>query len=147
MGSLTGGPVSIASLNKSGPHVILGGGTGKFNVGGAIYLNSENTNRWWTRPRNGLDYTDAIDAKTNSNLAVFGTIYTVGAPLSKNLGDGSTPKDYRQWPLDHCFGEPESGSPANTKAFADTNNPAPPGPPLPLNRPACSCRERDVSYN
>ena len=43
-----GPPIGIVSLNKVGPHAILGGGTGTFIVSGTIFLNTDVTNQPWT---------------------------------------------------------------------------------------------------
>ena len=88
-----GNPIGIVALNKVGPHEILGGGTGQFVVSGDIVVNSDVTQQPWTGPADGYEWDDAIDAKTNSNLYVYGTIHTVtgsfqGEPL---------------WPLDHLL--------------------------------------------
>jgi len=89
-----GPPYGIISLNKSGPHAILGGGTGTFIVNGDVIVNSNVANQPWTESWNSWQYDDAIDAKSGSNLYVYGTINTVsgtytGEPL---------------WRLDLCFG-------------------------------------------
>jgi len=44
----TGPSIGIVALNKSGPHEILGGGTGEFVVSGDIFLNTAVTNQPWT---------------------------------------------------------------------------------------------------
>jgi hypothetical protein len=135
VGSLAGAPVSIAALNKRAPHVILGGGTGRFLVGGSIYLNSTNSDQPWTSNENGLRYNDVIDAKEGSNLYVYGTIFSVGA----SLGSGT------QWPLDWCFG-------AVDPVLNAVGSPVPvyPGPPNPTNHPAGTGQcpgSPDVRYN
>jgi hypothetical protein len=89
----TGKPLGILALNKVGPHEILGGGTGTFVVDGDIFGNTDVTNMPWPGSADGLEWDDAIDAKTNSNLYVYGTIDTVD-----NLYN-TVPL----WPLDHCF--------------------------------------------
>ncbi|HXX91823.1 MAG TPA: Tad domain-containing protein [Acidimicrobiales bacterium] len=83
----------IIALNKAGPHEVLGGGTGQFLVEGNMFLNTDVTNQPWTGSAGGYEWDDAVDAKTDSNLYVYGTIDTVdttyeGEPL---------------WPLDTCF--------------------------------------------
>jgi Putative Flp pilus-assembly TadE/G-like len=89
----TGKPLGILALNKVGPHEILGGGTGTFVVDGDIFGNTDVTNQPWTESADGLEWDDAIDAKTSSNLYVYGTINTVN-----NLYNTES-----LWPLDHCF--------------------------------------------
>ena len=94
MGNVSKGPpIGIVSLNKVGPHAILGGGTGKFIVSGTIFLNTDVTDQPWTSSSAGDEWDDGIDAKTNSNLYVYGTIDTVNTTY---LGEAL-------WPLDHCF--------------------------------------------
>ena len=89
-----GNPVGILALNKAGPHEILGGGTGAFVVSGDIWANTDVTNQPWTGSYYGYEWDDAIDAKTNSNLYVYGTINTIDSPQYNG--------EYL-WPLDHCF--------------------------------------------
>ena len=72
-----GPPIGIVALNKVGPHEILGGGTGTFVVSGTIFVNSNVANQPWTSSSSGLEWDDAIDAKTSSNLYVYGPIDTV----------------------------------------------------------------------
>lgn len=92
--STTGLPVSIVALNKVGPHAILGGGSGNFIVSGDMYLNTQVINQPWSGVYGGVLFDDAIDAKTSSNLFVFGTIHSSnGTSGGRNL-----------WPLDTCFG-------------------------------------------
>ncbi len=81
------------ALNKVGPHAILGGGTGTFIVAGTIFLNTDVANQPWTSSSGGDEWDDGIDAKTDSNLYVYGTIDTVN---NTYLGEAL-------WPLDHCF--------------------------------------------
>jgi len=88
-----GQPIGIISLNEVGPHAILGGGTGTFIVAGTIFLNTDVTNQPWTSSSGGDEWDDGIDAKTDSNLYVYGTIDTINGPY---LGESL-------WPLDHCF--------------------------------------------
>ena len=121
-------PISIVALNKVGPHAILGGGTGDFVVSGDIVLNTDVTHQPWsgsyTDPATSVnwEWDDAIDAKTNSNLYVYGTIHSVAGT------DNGEPL----WPLDTCFspnvlGDGNPGS-ANQVAYA-TGDPEPGGYP------------------
>jgi len=105
-----GTPIGIVALNQVGPHEILGGGNGSFVVSGDIFLNTDVTNQPWTGSSGGYEWDDAIDAKTSSNLFVYGTIHTIdGTYNNKPL-----------WPLDTCFegagilgqGNPSSPTPA-----------------------------------
>jgi hypothetical protein len=106
-------PIGIVALNKVGPHEILGGGTGTFVVGGDIILNTDVQNQPWTDsgidPTTGVtwEWDDGIDAKTSSNLYVYGTIHSSNGTYN---GDSL-------WPLDGCFrpevlgnGDPPSSS-------------------------------------
>jgi Flp pilus assembly protein TadG len=92
-------PFGIISLNPSGPHAILGGGSGSFTVSGDIVLNTNVKEQPWTEQHNSWSWDDAIDAKSGSNLKVYGTINTVSGTAS---GDPL-------WPLDWCFGENSAG--------------------------------------
>jgi len=91
--STPGTDISLIALNKVGPHVVLGGGTGKFVVSGDMQINTDVTNQPWTVAADGWEFDDAIDAKTGSNLYVYGTIHTVQATF----------KGFPLWPLDGCF--------------------------------------------
>ncbi len=115
--------IGIVALNKVGPHEILAGGTGQFVVSGSIFLNTDVTHQPWSGsfqdPTTGVTWTwnDAIDAKVNSKLYVYGTIHS----------NNSTANGQSEWPLDTCFspniegyGNPspsmpayQSGDPAN----------------------------------
>jgi hypothetical protein len=106
----TGPSFSIVALNKSGPHEILGGGTGEFVVSGDIFLNTDVTNQPWSGSAAGFTWDDAIDAKTNSNLYVYGTIHS----------NDSVVNSQPLWPLDTCF---ESGG-----VLGEGNPPPPPSP-------------------
>jgi hypothetical protein len=107
----TAGPsFSIVALNKTGPHEILSGGTGQFVVSGDIFLNTAVTNQPWSGSSGGFEWDDAIDAKTNSNLYVYGTIHS----------NDSVVNGQPLWPLDTCF---ESGG-----VLGEGNPPEPPGP-------------------
>lgn len=92
--STTGVPEAIVALNKVGPHAILGGGSGNFIVKGDMHLNTQVINQPWSGVYGGVLFDDAIDAKTSSNLFVFGTIH------SSNATSGG----HNLWPLDTCFG-------------------------------------------
>ena len=91
--STPGKPIGIIALNKVGPHVVLGGGTGKFVVSGDMFLNTDVTNQPWSGQSGGWEFDDAMDAKTGSNLFVFGTIHT----------NNATYNGVPLWPLDTCF--------------------------------------------
>ena len=127
-----GQPLGILALNKVGPHEILGGGTGTFVVSGNIFLNTDVTHQPWTGSDYGLEWDDAIDAKTNSNLYVYGTIDTVDTLFNgENL-----------WPLDTCFQgsgiKGDSSTPSQTpeNPAYQAGDPAPSH--LPGNDIACS---------
>jgi hypothetical protein len=136
-----GKDVSIASLNKVGPHTILGGGTGNFVVSGDIYLDTNVKYQPWTGLHNGLWYDDAIDAKSNSNLSVYGVIHSSNAKY-KNTND-------QLWPLDWCFGGIWGGGDLPVK----NDNPSPQQPyntalsPRPTNNPPCSVGSVQLYYN
>ena len=117
--SQTGQPIGIIALNKAGPHEILGGGTGTFVVAGNMFLNTDVTNQPWTGPAGGWEWDDAVDAKVDSNLYVYGTIDT----------DNGTYDGEPLWPLDTCFqpsilGEGTDTSPAYAAGDPDTQKPA-----------------------
>jgi Putative Flp pilus-assembly TadE/G-like len=80
---------AIDSLNPQYPHAVLAGGSGTFIVDGNIFLNSN--------PGGGQ--TDVIDAKSSSNIYIYGNVDTVG-PVNDATGDR---------PIDWCFTVP-SGS-------------------------------------
>lgn len=142
----TGNPVSIASLNKVGPHAILGGGTGRFVVSGDIFLNTNLASwPWWVSYQNGYAYDDGIDAKVGSSLYVFGdasgkggTIHTVAGTWDFGGATGQKP----MWPLDWCFAGGGIANQPSSVAYA-----AGEPPPYPLNRPACSVGSVDLAYN
>ena len=114
--STPGRAISLIALNKVGPHVVLGGGTGKFVVAGDMQLNTDVTKQPWSAAEPPWEFDDAIDAKTGSNLFVFGTIHTTNATYN-GLG---------LWPLDGCFtpygeqGEGSGGGPAFGSAATPT---------------------------
>ncbi len=128
----TGPSVSIVALNKSGPHEILGGGTGQFLVSGDIVLNTDVLNQPWSgtyTDSSGVtwEWDDAIDAKTNSNLYVYGTIHSSDAEPAGNP----------LWPLDTCF-HPDvlgEGNPSTPSTPYQTGDPA---SGLPTNQMFCS---------
>ncbi|HLN41533.1 MAG TPA: Tad domain-containing protein [Acidimicrobiales bacterium] len=139
----TGQPFSIIALNKVGPHEILGGGTGTFVVSGDIVLNTNVTNLPWTGSTPGYTWDDAIDAKTDSNLYVYGTIHSIGTLNGQNL-----------WPLDSCFVNNGVQGLLNPPAPGSTNPPTSPayqsGDPaaqLPANTMICSGSPVTVDYN
>jgi len=113
----TGSPIGILALNKVGPHEILGGGTGTFVVSGAIFLNSEVNEQPWSSSFDNYWWDDAIDAKTDSNLYVYGTITT----------SGGTYNNEPLMPLDHCFQDapPTFGGSGSSYNGSDPPNPLP----------------------
>ncbi len=121
----TGSPIGILALNKVGPHEILGGGTGSFVVSGAIFLNSEVNEQPWTSSDYGYEWDDAIDAKTDSNLYVYGTITT----------SGGTYNGQALMPLDWCF---QSSPPTFTGTGASAYNGSNPPSPLPAVQLSCN---------
>ena len=132
-----GNPIGIVALNKVGPHEILGGGTGTFVVSGDIVVNTNVSQQPWTSSSAGWEWDDAIDAKTNSNLYVYGTIHV---PAANYNGEPL-------WPLDHCFqgagivGKGNPGAPAPAYQSGD------PGAGLPAFQPACNVGSVTVDYN
>lgn len=125
-----GNPIGIVALNEAGPHEVLGGGTGTFVVSGSIFLNTDVTKQPWTgsavdpTTQVAWEWDDAIDAKTDSNLYVYGPIDTV-----KGTYNGES-----LWPLDTCF-QPnvkETGTNSYTYASGD------PAAQLPGVQMACS---------
>ncbi len=115
--------IGIVALNKVGPHEILGGGTGQFVVAGDIFLNTDVQHQPWsgsfTDPTTNVNWTwdDAIDAKSNSNLYVYGTIHS----------NNSTDNGQSLWPLDNCF-QPHiegNGNPANPTPAYQSGDPDP----------------------
>jgi hypothetical protein len=129
----TGNSVGIASLNKVGPHTILGGGSGKFVVSGDIFLNTNVQAQPWTASKNGWQYDDAIDAKVGSQLTIYGTVHSSNGTYN---GQGL-------WPLDWCFGQ---NGPILNAAGTEPYGPGKP-PAYPANKPACSVGAVDLSYN
>ncbi len=131
-----GPPIGIVSLNKVGPHAILGGGTGTFIVSGTIFLNTDVDNETlpaslrepWTNSSGGDEWDDGIDAKTDSNLYVYGTIDTVN---STYLGEAL-------WPLDNCF-EADGLQPGNAAG------PTAPGGALPNAQLSCTVKNGSVT--
>ena len=144
----TGNSISIASLNKVGPHAILGGGSGKFVVSGDIYLNTTVPSQPWTGLRNGWYYDDAIDAKVGSSLYIYGdsvtgaggTVHTVGSTWNNGSGGGTA----GLWPLDTCFGN--NAEPIRNAAGAVAYAAGVP-PPYPQNHPICSVGAVALYYN
>ena len=135
-----GAPIGIVALNKVGPHEILGGGTGEFLVSGDIFLNTDVSGQPWTRsavdPVTQVSWAwdDAIDAKTDSNLYVYGTIQ------SNNGTDHGQPL----WPLDTCF-QPNvvgEGNPVSPSPQYQAGDPANGLPAVQM-----SCQEHSGSAN
>lgn len=122
-----GPPIGILALNQVGPHEILGGGTGTFVVDGTIFVNSDVSQQPWTSSSANLQWDDAIDAKTSSNLYVYGPVETVAG-----MDNGEA-----LWPLDHCFqgAGPQGG--ANPGTLFAPGDPTGPGAALPLEQPPC----------
>jgi len=92
-----GPPVGIMALNKVGPHEVLSGGTGRFVVAGDLFLNTDVFDQPWSTSDGTDEWDDAIDAKVDSNLSVYGTIRSSSA-----LGSGRYANE-PLWPLDACF--------------------------------------------
>ncbi|HEV3234705.1 MAG TPA: pilus assembly protein TadG-related protein [Candidatus Dormibacteraeota bacterium] len=136
-----GTAVAIVSLNKVGPHVVLGGGTGTFTVSGNINLNTNVKNQPWTGCQDGYAYDDAIDAKNGSNLYVYGTVRYVDNINGSGYNCGGTPQPL--FPLDTCFpgAATQYNSPGNVSWVAG----AP--PPYPTNKPPCNHGNTTVAYN
>ena len=132
--------IGIVALNKVGPHEILAGGTGEFVVSGSIFLNTDVAHQPWSgsfTDQTGVTWTwnDAIDAKSNSNLYVYGTIHS----------NNSTIGGQSQWPLDNCFKPNIEG---------DGNPPPPSNPAYQPGDPAnglpgvqMNCQEHSGSVN
>jgi len=132
--STKGTPFGIISLNPTGPHAILGVGTGTFTVAGNVFVNSLSTA--FKVGENGYDYIDTIDAKETSNLYVYGTMKSVN------------PVGQKYWPLDWCFGtvSPVQPSPQGSgvgPAYS-AGDPGPPGNQFPTYNP--SCRNSDAAH-
>ena len=133
----TGPPIGILALNKVGPHEILGGGTGTFVVSGTIFVNSDVSKQPWTSSFDNLEWDDAIDAKTNSNLYVYGPVDTVQGTYNNE----------QLWPLDHCFqgaGVQAGTSPGTQYASGD---PTAPGSKLPFVKLSCAVPGGSVTFD
>jgi len=133
-------PIGIVALNKVGPHEILGGGTGQFVVAGDIVLNTDVSHQQWTGsavdPATQVPWAwdDAIDAKTGSNIYVYGTIHSSNA----------TYNGQSLWPLDSCF-QPNilgDGNPLTPSPAYQTGDPATELPAVQMN-----CQEHGGSVN
>jgi len=152
----------IISLNQTGPHAILGGGSGQFIVNGNIILDTNVQEQPWTAYFNGYCYDDAIDAKafgagsSGSNLSVYGTIDSYGGSVSCpdwNPPGGNVTAPL--WPLDWCFGNTTGLAGLNGYATAQPGQPNPTYTPGATNsppnvNPVCSQPAPDVvnvSYN
>ena len=131
-----GSPFGIVALNKVGPHEILGGGTGNFVVSGDIVLNTNVANNPWTgsavdpTTQASWAWDDAIDAKSDSNLYVYGTIHS---------NDG-TNNGQPLWPLDTCF-QPAilgDGDPSVVNPAYQSGDPTAVGSQLPAQQLSCS---------
>jgi hypothetical protein len=126
--STTGQPVGIVSLNKVGPHAVLGGGSGTFIVVGDMVVNTDVANQPWTQVANNKAYDDAVDAKVGSNLWVYGTVHT-----NPNTYNGN-----KMWPLDWCFdGSAPAGEGTNGGSDPTYQGPPPANHP-PTYSPTCS---------
>jgi type II secretory pathway pseudopilin PulG len=135
----SGNPIGIVALNKVGPHEILGGGTGTFVISGNIFLNTDVSHQPWTSSVSGWQWDDAVDAKADSNLYVYGTIAT------NNGTYGGEPL----WPLDHCFqptivGDLQPGETSPSNVAYSGGNPAT-SPPTYVGK--CSEGSVTVDYN
>ncbi len=135
-----GPPIGIVALNKVSPHEILGGGTGQFVVAGDIFLNTDVSHQQWTGsavdPTTQVSWAwdDAIDAKTGSNLYVYGTIHS----------NNGTDNGRSLWPLDTCF-QPNilgDGNPATPSPTYQPGDPATQSPAVQMN-----CQEHSASVN
>jgi hypothetical protein len=131
-----GASLGIVALNKVGPHEILGGGTGNFVVSGDIFLNTDVANNPWTgsavdpTTQASWEWDDAIDAKSNSNLYVYGTIH------SNDGADNGEPL----WPLDTCF-QPSilgDGDPSVANPAYQSGDPSQVGSQLPAQQMSCA---------
>jgi type II secretory pathway pseudopilin PulG len=132
-----GQPIGILALNQVGPHEILGGGTGTFVVSGTIFVNSDVSNQPWTSSADNLEWDDAIDAKTSSNLYVYGPVDTVAGTYNGEA----------LWPLDHCFqpaGAQGGSAPGTSYASGD---PSGPGSQLPVVKLSCSESSGSVTFD
>lgn len=138
VGSSQGTLASVISLDKVGPHAVLGGGSGNFVVSGDMYLNTDVTRQPWTQSRNGMEYNDAVDAKDSSNLYVYGVVHTAKG----------TYRGQPVFPLDWCFGDagptPNTNPGSSGPTWVPGTNPAA-NPPF--NRPTCTDGQPTVDYN
>jgi hypothetical protein len=115
--------VGIVALDKVGPHSILGNGHGDFNVHGDIFANSSVPNNPWTSTQaGGFAYTDVIDAKSNSNLSVYGNLISVTG-----------------MPFDWCFGGSVPANGAKPPTWNETTQ-------GPWNAPPCSVGNVKLAY-
>jgi len=130
----TGAPIGIVALNKVGPHEVLGGGTGSFVVSGNIFLNTDVDQQPWTSGSGGYQWDDAVDAKADSNLYVYGTVFSQNATF----------KNQPLWPLDHCF---QAAGVQAGGAGGPTYDGASPSSAPPAERPACSEGSVTVAYD
>jgi hypothetical protein len=137
-------PISIVALNKVGPHEILGGGTGTFVVSGDVILNTDVANQPWTdqftdpTTKVNWEWDDGIDAKTNSNLYVYGTIHSSNSTYN---GDSL-------WPLDGCFGPDVLGNgnpPSSSQVQYAAGDPTGPASTLPSEQMSCSVNGGSVT--
>jgi len=137
--STQGLPIGIVALNKVGPHAVLGGGSGTFVVSGDMFLNTDVTNQPWTSNSGGWEWDDAVDAKTGSNLYVYGTIQTNNG---KYNGESL-------WPLDGCFtgsGRVGQGD-SPPAAFGAVYAAGDPGNQTPTNTLSCSAYGSHVTVD
>ena len=94
-------------------------------VSGNVFLNSNVKNQPWTGSSSGWEWDDAVDAKTDSNLYIYGTI-------DSNNG---TYNGEPLWPLDTCFQPSILGQGTNqTPAYQSGD----PGNGLPKWQMSCS---------
>jgi len=129
----SGSPIGIVALNKVGPHEVLGGGTGDFVVSGNIFLNTDVNQQPWSEIANGYEYDDAVDAKADSDLFVYGTVFSQGSFKGNDL-----------WPLDHCFvgAGIQAGGPGGPTYQGGSPQSAPPS-----QAPACTEGSVTVAYD
>ena len=122
----TPGPsIGIVALNKVGPHEVLAGGTGQFVVSGDLFLNTDVPDQMWSGSSDGYEWDDAIDARVDSGIYVYGTIHS-----NDGVFDGQP-----LWPLDTCF-EPD---------ILGNGNPPDPSPPYQAGDPKTQLPAQQMS--
>ena len=145
-GTAPGPTIGLVALNKDGPHEVLAGGSGQFVVAGDIFLNTAVTNQPWTgtyEDPTTMDtwaWDDAIDAKTSSNLYVYGTIHSNNGTYNGNP----------LWPLDTCFSPSVfgDGNPlSSSQQQYQSGDPNAPGSQLPSQQMSCSEEGQSVTID